>query len=118
MDIAVDRIRTEVASSLMHALRLPQVTITYGGHTSSHFALYYGFVPHVNPFDKLVLTLEGVLNALPEGYLCDHWWEAISSDELQVDCAWPRSALRVVVPSGDSFPDRAGSLRSYSLGLC
>lgn len=40
------------------------VTITYGEHPSSHFALYYGFVPRTNPFDTLPVTLAQALGAL------------------------------------------------------
>lgn len=29
------------------------VTISYGEHSSTHFALYYGFVPRPNPYDSL-----------------------------------------------------------------
>jgi hypothetical protein len=42
------------------------VTITYGEHSSTHFALYYGFVPHLNPYDSLGVTISDVLSTLPE----------------------------------------------------
>jgi len=52
-----------------------------GGHTSEHFALYYGFVPHPNPHDKLQVSLSDVLSTCgakePEG----GWGEAIAALE-------------------------------------
>lgn len=41
------------------------VTITYGEHSSTHFALYYGFVPRANPSDSIGVTLEDVLSSQP-----------------------------------------------------
>jgi len=55
------------------------VSITYGAHTSAHFALYYGFVPRVNPFDRVDITVGGILGVLPEDVLGDPpdgGWEA------------------------------------------
>ena len=33
------------------------VTITYGEHDSTHFAMYYGFVPYPNSHDAVQVTL-------------------------------------------------------------
>ena len=42
------------------------VTITYGEHSSTHFALYYGFVPGpTNPYDTLQVSLSDVLSTVP-----------------------------------------------------
>ncbi len=39
------------------------VTITYGEHTNSHFALYYGFVPfEPNPHDEIRLSLADLVS--------------------------------------------------------
>ena len=45
------------------------MTITYGEHTSAHFALYYGFVPVPNPFDAIPVTLADVLSLVPSSEL-------------------------------------------------
>jgi hypothetical protein len=55
------------------------VTITYGEHTNTHFALYYGFVPHPNPFDAVEVTLKDVLSVLPSqltGPAPEDGWDA------------------------------------------
>ena len=53
----------------LHAARAmrpgDEVTITYGEHSATHFALYYGFVPEPNPTDALQLTLNDVLSVVP-----------------------------------------------------
>ena len=69
----------------------PQVTITYGKHTSAHFALYYGFVPRHNPLDELESTVGTLLALVPEELRgdppADGGWEgalAALPEELQV----------------------------------
>lgn len=55
------------------------VTITYGAHTTAHFALYYGFVPRVNPFDAFEVSVGLILSLLPEEFLGESpagGWEA------------------------------------------
>eukprot|EP00967_Tisochrysis_lutea_P027750 scaffold32247_cov35-Tisochrysis_lutea.AAC.2 len=40
-----------------------EVTITYGEHSSGHFAQYYGFVPVNNPHDSVDVSLLQILHA-------------------------------------------------------
>ena len=47
------------------------ITITYGEHTSMHFALYYGFVPSTNPSDCITMSLGDILATLPPALLGD-----------------------------------------------
>jgi hypothetical protein len=43
------------------------VTISYGEHSNEHFAQFYGFIPHDNPYDALEVSLMELLRALPDG---------------------------------------------------
>eukprot|EP00929_Paragymnodinium_shiwhaense_P032561 TRINITY_DN18024_c0_g1_i2.p1 TRINITY_DN18024_c0_g1~~TRINITY_DN18024_c0_g1_i2.p1 ORF type:complete len:500 (-),score=58.55 TRINITY_DN18024_c0_g1_i2:224-1723(-) len=66
------------------ALRLGEaVTISYGDHPSSHFAMYYGFVPSHNPFDHVFVDVADLLDASssPVQSPRDGWKHAISELE-------------------------------------
>eukprot|EP00746_Dinoflagellata_sp_MGD_P067119 gnl/MRDRNA2_/MRDRNA2_27719_c0_seq1.p1 gnl/MRDRNA2_/MRDRNA2_27719_c0~~gnl/MRDRNA2_/MRDRNA2_27719_c0_seq1.p1 ORF type:complete len:621 (+),score=120.22 gnl/MRDRNA2_/MRDRNA2_27719_c0_seq1:47-1909(+) len=45
------------------------VTITYGFHGNTDFALYYGFVPTENPFDNIRISLADIVSATPTDLL-------------------------------------------------
>ena len=65
------------------------VTITYGEHTSAHFALYYGFVPRTNPFDALQMTA-----GVPSQALNPRLRKTIAAG-----CVWPSQRVRAVATS-------------------
>lgn len=69
-----------------------EVTITYGQHSSAHFALYYGFVPRANPFDEVRLPLRKLLAHLPPGLL-DAPPSPKPSPEFRLRAAAPEPAL-------------------------
>ena len=92
------------------------VTITYGEHSSTHFALYYGFVPQPNPHDALTVTLPDVLSSLPPASLGDPpaegWAEKIER------LGWGGTAFRLYpsAPSGDLLQALAALLPAQSSG--
>lgn len=57
-----------------------EVTITYGDHSSGHFAQYYGFVPKTNPHDTFTVSLLQLLRASgvppPKGGWGPDGWDA------------------------------------------
>jgi hypothetical protein len=76
----------------LHAVRPmesgDEVTITYGEHSSTHFALYYGFVPCPNPLDSITVTLPDVLSTQPAervGREPEAGWAAAIEAALCVD---------------------------------
>ena len=71
------------------------VTITYGEHESTHFALYYGFVPEPNPHDALQVSLSDVLSTLP-------------ADQLEPEGGWA-SALEALAQADDESAEGGSS---------
>lgn len=63
------------AAIRLHAVRCLRegdpVTITYGEHSSAHFANYYGFVPRDNPYDAFCVTTAQVVHAAPTAFESD-----------------------------------------------
>jgi hypothetical protein len=89
------------------------VTITYGEHTSGHFAQYYGFVPKNNPHDTLQMSLLQLLRASgvppPNGKWGADGWDGVceplerrfklQTTELQLRPHAPDEALVLAVRS-------------------
>ena len=81
------------------------VTITYGEHTSSHFALYYGFVPRVNPHDYLSFSLAALLAAAPDDAAPDDGWiAALTAADAS---GLPTTALQLRAAAPDEAADLA-----------
>lgn len=119
----------------LHAVRAldagEAVTITYGEHSSTHFALYYGFVPDANPADSITVTLSDVLSTQPSSRLgpepTEGWSAAIdaalaaggagdgagdaSAQRFPLFARAPSGALlrtlRALLPGGDAAAARA-----------
>lgn len=87
------------------------VTITYGEHDSTHFALYYGFVPSPNPYDAVQVTLSDVLATLPDAQAVPAGgWQASLEAILDADAS-------VTADGGTSATADASALAARTFDL-